>query len=264
MRIALSALEQEWENKKENKERCEKLTKIAYKNNSDLLIFPEMTLTGFTLDTMSIAEEDESSNSLHYFSNLALTYQMGIVAGVVLRKGKSFQNCAIAFSRGGVQLCQYAKIHPFSIAGEDKFISGGNSLSTFECKGLRFGVTICYDLRFPALYTALADRCDCIINIASWPAARIDHWHTLLKARAIENQIYIIGVNRTGVDGNSLEYVESSCAYSPDGKQINSIISDQGVKIIEINAKIVKNCQISFPIKNDRRYDIYQKLLETK
>lgn len=262
MRIALSMLDQSWENKQANLDACIKLAERSSKGQADLLIFPEMTLTGFTLNTLSIAEESDSSASLRSFSKMAATHNMGIIAGLALRTSGLFQNCAVAFGRNGEQLCQYAKIHPFSFSGENRYISGGAELSTFEYEGLRFGLSICYDLRFPVLWYALADKCDCIINIANWPARRIDHWRTLLQARAIENQVYVIGVNRVGIDGNGLEYIESSYVFAPDGSITNPVMIEEGLSVVEIEKSVVKKCQESFPVRNDRRLTLYKNFLK--
>lgn len=261
MRIALSMLDQAWKNKQANLNACIKLANGAFKNQVDLLIFPEMTLTGFTLETPDIAEADDASTSMHSFSSMASTHNMGIVAGVVLKTGELFKNCAVAFGRKGDQLCRYAKIHPFSFSGESRYISGGSELSTFEYEGLRFGLTICYDLRFPVLWYALADKCDCIINIANWPARRADHWRTLLQARAIENQVYVIGVNRIGLDGNQLEYIESSYAFAPDGSIVDPVAIDEGLSVVEIEKSVVKKTQESFPVRGDRQHTLYKNLL---
>lgn len=261
MKIALSMMDQAWENKPANRDTCEEFAAISSKNRVDLLIFPEMTLTGFTLATSSIAEEINTSESLCKFSEMAAQYKLGVVAGLVLKASNSYHNCAVAFGKSGERLSCYEKIHPFSIAGEDRYVSGGAQLATFELDGLTFGLTICYDLRFPLLWYSLANKCDCIINIANWPARRIDHWKTLLKARAIENQVYVIGVNRVGVDGNNLEYTESSIAFAPEGAEVAPVITDENLRVIEIEKNKVKKCQDTFPVRNDRRHVLYSKFL---
>lgn len=261
MRIALSMLDQVWENKQKNLDACSKQIEIASKNKADLIIFPEMTLTGFTLNTKSVSEENNESKSIQEFSIMADANSISVVAGLVLKKNNLFYNSAIAISEHGKILAQYSKIHPFTFAGEDKYITGGDKLSIFKIKKIRFGLTICYDLRFPSLWSVLADKCDCIVNIANWPVKKIDHWHTLLKARAIENQIYVLGVNRVGKDGNGLEYIESSCAYSPEGVLMDFMTSGKDVIIVDIDLSMVRSYQDSFPVKNDRKNNVYKELL---
>lgn len=263
MRVALCSLNQSWENKQENLHACTEMAKISSTNKSDLLIFPEMTLTGFTLNSIDIAEESLSSESVRNFSEMANRNNIAIVAGMVLHNNKQLQNCAVVFGKKGELLCRYAKIHPFSISGENRHISGGSDIVTFEYEGLRFGLTICYDLRFPLLWDALADECDCIINIANWPVRRVDHWKTLLQARAIENQVYVIGVNRIGLDGNQLEYIESSHVFAPDGSMVNPTLLGKNLSMVEIEKMSVDKCRDEFPVRNDRRPALYKKFLIT-
>lgn len=261
MRIALSVMDQVWENKEANLIICKKMAGGASRLGADMLIFPEMTLTGFTLDTDSVAEELAASESVKSFSDIASGQQLGVIAGMVLGINERFQNCALAFGRSGEVLGRYAKVHPFSPSGESRLVSGGMSLTTFEYEGFNIGLTICYDLRFPLLWQALADRCDCIVNIANWPARRIDHWKTLLKARAIENQVYVIGVNRVGIDGHQLEYVESSIAFSPDGAEVVPVVIDGSLRVIEIEKSKVKESQDAFRVRNDRKRVLYNEFL---
>jgi len=262
MRIALSVMDQVWENKQANLTICNELVESAVKLRADILVLPEMTLTGFTLNIPDVAEETNASESMKSFSDMASRHNLCVIAGVVLKDRDRFQNCSLAYGRNGELLCRYGKVHPFSPAGEGRYITAGEKLSTFEFEGLKFGLTICYDLRFPLLWQAMADQCECIINIANWPARRIDHWRTLLKARAIENQVYIIGVNRIGLDGNNLEYAESSIAFAPDGSEVNYIASGEGLRVIEIEKGMVKECQDAFPVRNDRRHVLYNEFLK--
>lgn len=262
MKIALTKMNQAWEDKAQNINICNQISSQASNHNIDLLIFPEMTLTGFTSQTLKIAEDPSCSPSLLYFSNMAAINKIAVVAGIVLGSNGAYQNFAIVHNSKGEKICSYAKIHSFSPGGEDRNILAGKSPSFFEYGGIRFALTICYDLRFPVLWDALADRCDCVINIANWPAIRVDHWKTLLRARAIENQLYVVGVNRVGLDGNQLNYVESSYCFSPDGEEISPVIVDSQFDIVEIDQKNVITCRKKFPVRNDRRRDLYREILK--
>ena len=261
MKIALTMMNQAWEDKEANISTCNELAESSSRYGAEILIFPEMTLTGFTLSTPSVAEDINNSRTLKVFAEMAVKHRVGIVAGLVLRADDKYYNCAVAFDKKGYEIANYAKIHPFSFSGEDRYVLGGDELVAFESNGLRFGLTICFDLRFPVLWYALTSKCDCIINIANWPAKRVDHWRTLLQARAIENQIYVIGVNRVGVDGNNLEYTESSYAFAPDGTPINSVITDKGLNVIEISKSAITNRQEMFPSRKDKRINLYKKFL---
>jgi omega-amidase len=262
MKIALTKMNQAWEDKSQNMDICNQISSQASNHNIDLLIFPEMTLTGFTSQTLKIAEDASCSSSLLFFSEIASTYNFAVVAGAVLRSNGIYQNLAVAHDAKGVKVSSYAKMHPFSPGGENGCITAGTSSSFFKYKGIRFALTICYDLRFPVFWDALADRCDCIINIANWPAVRVGHWKTLLQARAIENQLYVIGVNRVGLDGNRLNYVESSYCFSPDGEELSPIFLDSQFDIVEIDKENVLSCRKKFPVRNDIRRDLYREILK--
>ena len=121
-------------------------------------------------------------------------------------------------------------------------------------------MSICYDLRFPELYSTLSTKTDLIINIANWPSKRIEHWNTLLKARAIENQIFIAGVNRVGVDGNDLEYIESSQIINANGESLEyQEIED--MKIYTIDKAWTRNFKDKFNTTNDRKVEFYKEIL---
>ncbi len=187
MKVALISLDQKWEDKAYNMQRCAKLTARAAACGADLVIFPEMTLTGFTMNTQLSAEDPEQSSTLNAFGALAKEHGISLVAGLAVSNGCKAANTLVAFSGEGLEQARYAKIHPFSLAREDSFFQAGNSLAKMRMPEFKLGFSICYDLRFPELYSALAKDCEVLVNIANWPKRRVTHWRTLLQARAIEN-----------------------------------------------------------------------------
>ena len=260
MRIALTQMDQKWEDKKENLLTCEVLINEAKKNGVDLIIFPEMTLTGFSMNYAAVAEEKESKN-LEKFKKLAKSNCIAIILGLVIKDEKYGTNSAIFLSREGEVLGTYNKIHPFSIAGEDENIKGGELLCVVENLNLRIGITICYDLRFPELYSALSQHCDLVVNIANWPAKRQDHWFSLIKARSIENQIYVAGINRIGIDGKNIEYKKSSLLVNPNGDIVMPLLENEDFAIYEIDQNMVGEFRESFSTIQDRRPNLYKSLL---
>jgi len=219
MKIALSSLDQAWENKKYNMLLCEKHCSLASKNQTDLIVFPEMTLTSYSMNVKKNSEKIKTGESLFFFKELAKKYRMYIVYGYVL-DNKGYYNNASVISPKGDTLGEYSKMHLFKFSGENNDFSPGESLCVVKVCGVNIGLTICYDLRFPYLYGKLSEMCDIVINIANWPSKRLMHWDTLLRARAIENQFFMLGVNRTGIDGNNLKYTKSSVCYQPDGERV--------------------------------------------
>ncbi len=261
MKIALVSLNQTWEDKKSNEKQCTKYAKLASQFGSDLIIFPEMTLTGFSMNTSLISEDPENSQTIGFFSELAIQNKISIAFGIVLRQGEKATNNLIIIDHKGNVASTYSKIHPFAYSGEDKYYTGGDKIASCKILDANIGLTICYDLRFPELFQALSKECNIIITIANWPASRIEHWKTLLKARSIENQLFIAGVNRTGIDGRHIKYISSSDLFDPSGKKIRPVQSLRGLKIYEASLTEVEAVRKSFPFKQDRKIEFYKSIL---
>lgn len=260
MRIALASLNQKWEQKTKNFIACENLIKRAVEKKVDLIIFPEMTLTGFSMNISGLAENFHSSDTLNLFKSLAKKYSINIIFGAILRHRKKITNNAILVNARGEIKLKYKKIHLFSFAFENKFFSPGNLLPIFRLRTLRLALTICYDLRFPELFGSLAKKCNLIINIANWPKSRINHWYTLLTARAIENQLFVIGVNRTGTDGNSIKYVSSSRIICPDGSNLKYTFKYRELSVFDVDVNLCSNYRKSFTTIRDRKIKLYKSL----
>jgi omega-amidase len=261
MLIALTQIDQKWEDKEENLLTCKSLISEVKESGVDLVIFPEMTLTGFSMNYEAIAEESDTLPTLDKFRRLALEYEMAMIFGMAIRSESGGTNTSIYLSREGKVLGKYNKIHPFSAAGEDEIILPGESLCIVDNGGLRIGMTICYDLRFPEIFSAASNNCDLIVNIANWPAKRIEHWNCLLKARAIENQLYIAGVNRIGIDANSIKYEKSSILINPNGDQVDALVEKENFLIYEVNESLVNVFRRSFSTTQDRRPNLYKSML---
>lgn len=261
MRVALVSLNQVWENKEHNFQACRSFIQRAKAQDVELVIFPEMTLTSFSMNTSVTAEDQASSVTVKLFKELANEFQISIVFGVVFRDGDKATNNALMIDNAGVIKGCYCKIHPFSFAGEDKVFNGGSEICHAKLEPMTIGLTICYDLRFPEMYSALGKHCDLIINIANWPVKRVDHWNALLKARAIENQLFIVGVNRTGVDGNGLEYIKSSQVINPNGELQSPVISGDEIDIFEIDPEYIGKFKQSFSTTQDRKPMFYKSIL---
>jgi len=260
MNIALVSLEQIWENKDKNLELCERYIQAAAQKNVELIIFPEMTLTAYSMDINLIGENENNSLTIESFKELSKKYNIAVIFGVVIFSNMKAENRVYFLNQNSNLFEHYTKIHPFSFADENKFFIAGNKIKVVKYKEYTIGLTICYDLRFPELFSVLANESDLIINIANWPAKRIDHWNTLLKARAIENQIFIAGINRTGIDGNGLEYIESTNIFNANGEILNSM-QIENMKIYNINKNWTKDFKNSFNTINDKKNNFYKEVL---
>ena len=249
MLLSLVQYDPAWEDKERNKQKLSWLLENNFKE-SDLMIFPEMTLTGFTMHPSKFAEPVDGE-SFQYFSSLAVTYKSGIVAGIIEKEKKSYFNTLLYIDKKGELVTMYRKIHPFSYSTEDKHYKRGEKPVTTNVDGWNAGFSICYDLRFPELYRNYAkERCELIINIANWPVTRIEHWKTLARARAIENQCYFVGVNRVGKDPR-LEYNGFCCVIDPMGDEIVTGYDEEKILIAEINKDVINDVRKSLPFLDD-------------
>jgi len=250
MKIALVQYNPAWENKSASIEKIKTL--LTQTNEIDLLIFPEMTLTGFTMKSNDFAEELEGESHL-FFSSLAKEKKCAIMYGVIEKgKNKNF-NTLVHLNNQGKIISSYRKIHPFSYSSEDIFYGKGKDTVVTKVKGVKIGLSICYDLRFPELYRFYAkEKVDLIVDIANWPDTRIEHWRALLKARAIENQCFVAGVNRVG-DDPKLHYNGFSSVFDPMGKEIVSLEDEEKVIIAEIDKAYIDDVRKKLPFLNDIR-----------
>ncbi len=249
-----------WENKQFNLSASKEFIKKAKNLKLDLLLFPELSFTGFSMNVEKLKEFDFSTIS--YIASLCKTYSInagiGYIQGVDNDK-KGRNNYAIISSTGDV-ICNYSKIHPFSYGDEGKHYIGGDEIVYGQVDDIILSPFICYDLRFPEIFQIASKKCDLITIAANWPDSRKEHWITLLKSRAIENQCYIAGVNRIGI-GNNIMYSGNSLIIDPLGKIICSL--DEGIEdilVATIDKTLVSRVRNSFKLKKDRRESLYDKL----
>jgi len=250
LKIGLVQYSPVWEDKKLSIEKIKKLVESSPDIN--LLIFPEMTLTGFTMKSKDFAEDIEGE-SYWFFKSIARKKKCAILYGVIEKgKKKNFNTLAHINNQGKI-ISSYRKIHPFSYSKEDIFYGKGKSPTITKVKSIKIGLSICYDLRFPELYRFYAkEKVDMIVDIANWPDTRIEHWRTLLKARAIENQCYVVGVNRIG-DDPKLHYNGFSSVFDPMGKEIVAVENEEKVITVEIDKSVVDEVRKKLPFLNDMR-----------
>ncbi len=239
-----------WEDKLSNQQRIKKL--IEQTGNIDLLVFPEMTLTGFTMKSADFAEELKGE-SYSFFLELAKIKKCAIMYGVIEKgKNKNF-NTLVHLNNQGKIIKTYRKIHPFSYSKEDKNYGKGKDIVISNVQGFKIGLSICYDLRFPELYRFYGkEKVDIIIDIANWPDTRIEHWRTLLKARAIENQCFVVGVNRVGSDPY-VNYNGFSSVFNPMGKELLADENKEKIFDVEIDKALVNEVRENLPFLKDIR-----------
>lgn len=220
-----------WEDKAANCATVARLLRAAAQPG-DLAVLPEMFATGFSMNVAGIDEGTDRPTE-RFLAELAAELKITLVGGVVHAdpdgRGK---NQAVVYSPAGQLVTRYSKIHPFTFGQEADHYTGGDSISSFALDGVTIAPFVCYDLRFPEIFRhATARGSQVLLVIANWPAARQAHWLTLLQARAIENQSYVVGVNRIGSDPN-VSYAGRSIIIDPRGE----ILADAGDRETVIRA----------------------------
>jgi len=220
MKIGIFQYKMKWEDKKANKAKILRIFDVSDIRGVDWIIFPEMSLSGFTtnIKVATILEYD-----LSFFVSLSKKYHINISFGGVEDKYNKF----ITLNRSGDRIAEYSKINLFFPGKEDKFYKKGKKIITF---------------------VKVRPKTTLYIVIAAWPYSRIEHWTTLLRARAIENQAYVIGVNSIGEDNLGNEYKGYSCCYSPNGDLVLDCQSREGISVVDISPDFVLKTRESFKI----------------
>ena len=248
MKIALVQYNPFWEDKQANIKKLNEMLKNI--SEVELILFPEMSLTGFTMKSELMAEGIHGE-SYRYFSSLAKEKSAHIFAGIIERRNTRNYNTLIHIKPDGNLLKLYRKVHPFSYSSENEHYDAGVKPALTKIRKWKIGLAICYDLRFPELFRKYGKKkSHLIVNIANWPDTRIEHWRTLLKARAIENQCYVAGVNRVG-DDPKLHYIGYSSVFDPMGKEIISVENEERVIEVDLDKNYVNEVREKFPFLND-------------
>ena len=258
MKISLIQSDIIWDDPLANVSKYSALASDAVNQGGELLVFPEMFSCGFSLPVGALAEEAGivGSEFLRATAQRYRVYTLGSVPEVT-SSGQIF-NTAFLFAPDG-SLQKYRKLHLFSFGDEPSKYSPGEELLSTVIHGLRCTIFICYDLRFTIPFSLRAQDTDIFIVVANWPNTRREHWITLLRARAIEYQCYVAGVNRIGT-GGGLTYVGDSALFAPDGSPIVEMGDKEGVATVAVEQERVIAWRDMFPALRDRRPECYGKL----
>lgn len=252
-----------WEDKPANYKTVTETVRLAHLPAGSLLVLPEMFSTGFSMNAQNIVEPVHGPTH-QFMVTLAREYQLYVLGGVVQRGPTGTwpalngwpRNEALAVNPEGQLLARYAKMHPFTLGGEKEQYAAGDEIVQFEWQGLRVTPFICYDLRFPELFRRAAKLgTDLFVVIASWPAPRTYHWTTLLQARAIENQAFMIGNNRCGSDPR-LTYDGRSLIVDYMGNILADAGGDAGVITAMLDGDAMRAMRSELPFLADMRNDL--------
>ncbi len=253
MKIALAQTNIIWENKEANEACAMEYIAQAANAGAKAVFFPEMSLTGFSMNTEKTAERNGMTVSR--FGEAAAKYKIAVGIGWTGWGESLAENHFSVLNETGEIISDYIKIHPFSYGNEDKFFTPGNKMTYFKLGNYHWSSLICYDLRFPELFQIASQTAEVIVVSANWPKKREEHWRHLLCARAIESQCYILGVNCVGII-NDTEYSGGSCVISPHGKIMGVLDGKAGILTVDLQDRI-EELRKDFPVKKDRRWDFY-------
>ncbi len=261
LKVTLVQANQLWENKTGNLANYDRLLeKIP---PTDLIVFPEMFHTGFTMNGKELSEKMEDSIGLNWLINTAKKHQAACYTSLIIEENSRFFNRGIFVFPDGT-FKSYDKRKRFAMAGENKVYEAGEKEQIVHYLGWKINLQICYDLRFPEnIRNGIEsdEPCyDLLLYVANWPEKRIDHWNTLLKARAIENQGIVIGVNRVGIDGNEHNYTGESTCFGADGSElIRCEKSKEGIETVELSSSILNSIRLQLPFLTDSNYRSFDK-----
>lgn len=249
LKVTLIQSELYWENPSANYSMFEE--KIwSIEEDTDLIVLPEMFNTGFSMEAEKLAEP-MNLHACKWLKQVASQKKAHITGSVIINDSGKYYNRLLWVSPEG-EIQHYDKKHLFTFAEEDKHFSPGKDKIFPEIKGWRILPLICYDLRFPVYSRNDAQNpFDLLLYVANWPAVRVSAWSALLKARAIENASYSLGVNRVGEDGKGLKYNGQSAVYDFKGDELAHLGENEGIETILFSAEKLSAYRKKFPVLND-------------
>jgi predicted amidohydrolase len=256
VRVAALQHDISWHDRSANFDRLRPMVEGAVASGARLVLATETFSTGFSFDTPGIGEP-EGGPSSQFLVEMATAH--GIWMGgscpeidprAPAGDERPSNTFVLAAPDGAVH--RYRKIHPFSHAGEERYVRAGTEFVTVAVDGLRCSLFVCYDLRFADEFWARAEHTDAYVVVANWPERRRNHWTTLLQARAIENQAYVVGVNRVG-QGNGLDYSGDSRIVDPWGEVLAAAAGGETMVLADVRPEVVRDAREKFPVLKDRR-----------
>jgi len=253
-RLRVAAVQHDivWEEPEANFERLAPWIAAAAAADARLVLLTEMYSTGFSMRT-DVTAEPEGGPSTQFLTEQAKRHGLWVGGTIPERTqdaDRPFNTLVFAGPDGEAH--RYRKIHPFTYSGEHEHFAAGESFVTVDIDGVRITPFICYDLRFADEFWATASRTDCYVVPANWPDTRRHHWSTLLQARAIENQAYVVGCNRVG-DGGKLRYTGDSRIVDPMGRTLAAGAEAETLLLADVNPAVVAQTRERFPFAQDRR-----------
>lgn len=232
---------------------------VSQEQKPDVIMFPEMWNTGYALKEIHTIADRDGARTKAFLSDFSKKHGVHIIGGSIAElKSEKVLNTIYAFDREGNVAADYSKIHLFRLMDEEKYLAAGDKPGRLEIEGAQAGLMICYDIRFPELARKLAlEGAKLLFVPAEWPHPRLHHWRTLLTARAIENQMFVIACNRMGKSG-STEFFGHSIVLDPWGETIAEAGEEETIIYADIDLSLVDAVRSKIPVFEDRRPAIYE------
>ncbi|WP_043483967.1 nitrilase-related carbon-nitrogen hydrolase [Geothrix fermentans] len=260
LRVALVQQDTVWQDPAANLARARGFAEAAARAGARVAVFPELFALGFTMAPEPFAESIPGPTT-KAVAALSREFGLYLVGSCVEAHAPHPRNAAFVTGPDGALIAAYRKIHPFSYGEEHQHYSGGEDCPLFEVDGIPCGLQICYDLRFPEPFRALAAKgAEVVFVPANWPVRRIGAWSILLAARAIENQMAVCGVNRVGRDALGLDYPGASALHDAFGEVIAKGDAAAGLVIGDLDLIQLRAWRARFPALSDRRPEVYSAL----
>lgn len=224
----------------------------------DVLICPEMWNTGYALERIRTIADHGGERTSAWASAFARKYRVHVIAGSIAEQtGDEVRNTMYVYNRDGERTASYSKIHLFRLMEEEKYLQAGDEPGRFELEGVAAGAMICYDIRFPELTRKLALGGAKVLFVpAEWPHPRLHHWRTLLTARAIENQMYVVACNRVGTSGKT-SFFGHSMVIDPWGEIVAEGDEQERILTADLDLAVVDAVRSKIPVFADRRPELY-------
>ncbi|MCU0632224.1 MAG: carbon-nitrogen hydrolase family protein [Methanolinea sp.] len=255
MKLFCAQVASVWEDPEATLEKVEPCIARASRGGGDLVCFPEQFATGWDPES-AMHVQDLDGPVVRRMRALAEEYSIGILGSFREATASFPRNTCVVVSADGNLCSTYSKCHLFSPAAEDRHFSRGNTIATFSIGGMEIGLAICYDLRFTSLFRLYADAgVQAVLVPAAWPEARLQHWELFIRARALEYQIYVAGINTTGMTPVDC-YAGGSMVADPSGALLFHAGREEVLLSCELDREYVERVRSAFPVTRDRRDDL--------
>jgi omega-amidase len=261
MKIGIIQMDIKLGNPDSNYKKVTTLTEeiMQQKERPGVIVLPELWTTGYAFNQIEHIASIEGKESADFLGKLSKHYGVWFVGGsIIASTSRGYVNRAQVINPNGELIAIYDKIHLFGLMNEDNYFVNGEKIDIFNLNGITSSCVICYDIRFCELIRKIAlSKVELLFVSAEWPHPRLDHWRTLLMARAIENQMYVVACNRVGKSGENI-FIGHSMVINPWGKILGELIEEkEGFLIVDIDLSIVEEVRNKIPVFNDRRPEVY-------